>query len=46
MGSKQRFDVAMYLSNYIVFKWDSKKKFPKEYLDLLKRELGIEWNLT
>lgn len=45
MGGEARFDVAIYLSNYIVFQWDKEKPFPEEYLNLLQKEFGMEWTI-
>ena len=46
MDSATAWNFGIYLTKYIAYKWDSKDKFPQKYLDFLKNDLEINWNLT
>ena len=46
MNTQTRFDFGIYLTKYISYHWDGESKFPKEYLNFLKNDLEIEWDIV
>ena len=45
MNSDRAWNFGIYLTKYIAYKWNSKDKFPQQYLDFLKNDLEIDWDL-
>ena len=45
MNGTLAFSFGIYLTKYISYEWNSKQTFPKQYLDFLRDNLGITWNL-
>ena len=48
MNGEKACDFGIYLTKYIAYEWNSKdkNKFPQKYLDFLRDELGVDWELT
>ena len=46
MNGKLAFSFGIYLTKYISYEWDSKQTFPRQYLDFLCDDLGIDWQLV
>ena len=46
MNSDNACKFGIYLTNYISFQRDTKEEFPKQYLDFLRDELGINWEIA
>ena len=45
MSSNTACEFGIYLTKYITFYRDLDEDFPKQYLDFLRKDLGIDWNL-
>lgn len=46
MNAQDAFTFGIYLTQYIVYQWESKKEFPDQYMVFLRDHLGITWELN